>query len=382
MLFGICGLGIWGAMLSLSHLSLPTGLGLEEIASLTDGPLPSFFSTVSLLLASQLSFLILWYRSRARKDFMGRYRIWGWAGAFLTVTCLCNATGLHRPAGELLAERWPINCWRPEVMYWLTPFAIGHLTLFRLMSREMRHSRTSLVLWNLSFLLGIAAAGMNLGGEMLFSTHWQTTAVIGVTTLWQLAQAMTFLVHARFVVHVTNEAGPKQISLKARSWSWLSRAGKSAPKRRKKAAKATEPAVEKKPKVSRTKAKPAEETAQPAKDKPSPVRTPLQAKEGSEDADQKSGRWPWSRKKRVLGKTVRMDQESAVPKPHITVKAKGNAAANASEKLSEAAAAPKANGSVRNEDGQDDGEDSDQMDTRKLSRKERRKLRRQKQTAR
>lgn len=212
---GFAGLLVWSGILWLGLADWPARQGLGDLVSL-QGPLPRFFSTLALLATAQLSFLILWHRSRSRKDFMGRYRIWGWAGAFWGITCISVATDIHLPAARLACRLWPVNCWHPETMYWLAPLATGVLSLYRLLGREMRHSRASSVAWNVAFGLGVLAGAMQFGLGNGLPARWRIATAVGLTMLWHFSLALTFLLHARFVTHVTNEAAPKVPSLSYR----------------------------------------------------------------------------------------------------------------------------------------------------------------------
>lgn len=205
--FGISGLLFWVTIIWLG-LSNWEGSRFEA-----NRPTPEiafqFLSVVGLLFASQLSFVIWWYRSRSRKDFNGRYRIWAWAGCLWGCSCLAVGLNLHVWLGNLASQRWPIHVWRPEVLYWLVPYAVLVLAVQKLLWLDMRQSRSSSWLWGLSLGVGVLAAGGQLGLEIPLNARFQAVLGEGLAALWQLMMAWTFLNHARFVVHVTNEAAPK-----------------------------------------------------------------------------------------------------------------------------------------------------------------------------
>ncbi len=211
-ILAVCGLCVWGMVLWLGLARWPEEVGLGAAFGLRTGRLASFFSTACLFVAAQFSVAILWYRSRCRKDFMGRYRVWAWIAALWLVLSLCNATGIHVPITRLLIDSYPIGCWRPEVLYWLAPTAVGVLACHQLLLREVRQSRASFWFMNGSFALGCLAGIAQLAGDLWIeepALHAVTTAA---AMLWHLSIAVATLVHARFVVHVTNEAPPKRLN--------------------------------------------------------------------------------------------------------------------------------------------------------------------------
>jgi hypothetical protein len=224
-LAGIAFLGIclWLTVLILGLMKDVPDAQVRELVQLQGGPLLRFFSTVALLLASQLSFLIYYYRSRSRKDFMGRYRIWVWAGTFWGLACLFLATGIHHPIAKTLSLQWPLPYWRSEVSYWMAPFGVGLLAVYQMVACDVRQCRISRLAWGLAFVLALAAGGLHLGLEILLPMEYRVAVVAGVTTFWHLFLVITLLIHARFVAHVTNEAGPRSFSVWSLAGRWFGR---------------------------------------------------------------------------------------------------------------------------------------------------------------
>lgn len=301
LLFGLGTGSLW-----LGHSEYSRLPGLEPILNLRDGRLPRFFGTLTLLLAAELSFVILWYRARSRKDFSGRYRLWGWAGCFWGIVCLSATTQVHLPLANILLHRWPVQCWRPETMFWLTPLAVGYLAVYHLLLLEMRHCRCSRILWMATFWWGLLAAGVQLGLEMFIPEATRMTVVTGITLLWQFLVSLTLLIHARFVVHVTNEAAPREPGWISRTcrllYSWASvRAARMQARRNAR--------IEQR----RKKASPSQSANESTESRP--VRKGTTASEQSRSspkpvkAKRKSGR-------RVLGKTIRVDEAQAIARPH------------------------------------------------------------------
>lgn len=218
--YAVLGLLAWGGLVWLNWREGQSA-ELLNLVSPEHSSAFQFFSVLCLILSSQLAFMIWWYRSRSRKDFGGRYRIWGWAGCFWGMTCVSVGMGLHRSVAALAYARWPVHSWRPELLYWFVPFAIGVLALHQLISQEMRHSRISRLLWNTTLVWGVFAASLQFGLTYLFRENLRALISVGVASLWHFLISYTFLYHARFVVHVTNEAAPRGVSwfvrLKVRS---------------------------------------------------------------------------------------------------------------------------------------------------------------------
>lgn len=218
---GFLGLAAWGAIIWLSLSSFAEEMGVSQLASLTEGSIPRYFSTVALLLTAQLSLLIYWHRSRSRKDFLGRYRVWGWAGLFWCLICLAQTTQCHRGLIDSLNARYAIQCWRAEHLCWFIPLATCLLALYRLVGRDINPSRASSLAWNASFCIGLVVAGMYFGLDLLLPVSWRAAATVAVSMLWQFSLAFFCLIHARYVTHVNNEAGGKRISMRSRFSRWL-----------------------------------------------------------------------------------------------------------------------------------------------------------------
>ncbi|MBT5018458.1 hypothetical protein OAF42_03855 [Planctomicrobium sp.] len=208
-LYGCGGISAWIFLLWV-NLNLPLSSGLREVFSPQAGTAFRLFSIFSLFVTSQLCFAIWWYRSRSRKDFGGRYRIWAWAGCFWSLTCLILGLGLHEPLAKFAYQTWPIYTWKPELLYWFVPFSIGVLALHQLISLDMRHSRSSRTLWNSTFICGCLTAGSLFGGDIVVRESLRPLLNAGLFSVWHFMISFTLLFHARFVVHVTNEAAPRQ----------------------------------------------------------------------------------------------------------------------------------------------------------------------------
>lgn len=218
---GFCGVVVWAFVVWLSQSAFARDLGLGEIASLNGGALPRYFSTISLLVTSQLTLLIYWHRSRSRMDFRGRYRVWGWIGLFWCLICLAHALQWHHPVLNWVEDHFQIRCWRGPELIWLVPLSIGVLTVHRLAAREANPFLPSSIAWTCAFVLSLIVGGMHLGLELFLPPDWQAPWRASITMLWHLSLAIFSLIHAYYVTHVTNEFGFKRLTIRSRTGRWI-----------------------------------------------------------------------------------------------------------------------------------------------------------------
>ncbi|WP_437191815.1 hypothetical protein [Planctomicrobium sp. SH527] len=213
----------WGFLIWTGTTNWSENANLQELANLKSGASVRYFSVLQLLLTAQLSLLIYWYRSMSRKDFMGRYRIWGWAGLFWAAVCLATATNTNFSDIRSLLTRMHLDAWRPDVTCWLLPLSIGVVAIYRVLRREVRQSRPSLIAWEISFALGIFAASLHLGLDSLIPKPARLAVTTAAGTLWQVSLVISCLIHARFVVHISNESPPRHPSRGTMAIRWANR---------------------------------------------------------------------------------------------------------------------------------------------------------------
>jgi hypothetical protein len=345
LLFGLGSGSLW-----LGHSEFSRIPGFEPILNLENGRLPRFFGTLTLLLAAELSFVILWYRARSRKDFSGRYRLWGWAGCFFGIMCLSATTGLHVPLAEILLARWPVECWRAETVFWLTPMAIGFLAVSHLLLLEMRHARWSRMFWIITFWWGLLTAGMQLGLEMFVPEPVRITVTTGMTLFWQFLITLTLLTHARFVVHVTNEPAPREPGWLRRMWGLLY-AGASTLAARRQDRRAARNEKRKK-QITESRPKGDSSGSSPAGNR--------SRSRGKDRSPSDSGKSKTKTGRRVLGKSIRVDAAQSSPRPHVLPEEPAERAAG---------------------DCVGEAESGESQQQRRLSKKERRRLRKERQNA-
>jgi hypothetical protein len=157
-------------------------------------------------MAAQLSYVVLWHRSRSRKDFGGRYKVWFWVVPVLLLFALCAATDAHWHAGRAVQARWPLDIRDMDALVWIIPAGIVVLALTRLLQIEMRGSRISVGgLW-LSTLSAAVVAGLTLTGHLLSSPEAVRTASAVAVNLWPFALFLSLWHYTWRVIHVTAEA--------------------------------------------------------------------------------------------------------------------------------------------------------------------------------
>ncbi len=200
--------GCWVGLLYVGDLAEQTDFGLKGILGIRSGRLVNFFSTIMLLWAGQLALLIYWFRRKSRNDYHGRYRMWLWVGVTLQFLLAVVATQAHIPFSRYMQQMWPMGLPRYDLLSWLLPTATICLALFQILGMELRHSPCSRVLLWIAGISGLIAA-MSLFGGSLLSERLRDLVQVGSATLAQLGLATSLLMHARYVIHVSNEA-PRQ----------------------------------------------------------------------------------------------------------------------------------------------------------------------------
>jgi hypothetical protein len=194
----------WGGMIYLGDLAERTDFGLRDILGLRSGRVTNFFSTLMLLWAGQLSLLIYWYRRKSRNDFAGRYRMWLWIGGMLQFFLVVTATGAHRPFSLYMQRMWPLDIPLYSLLCWLVPVATLALAMYRLLRIELKRHRSGKFLLRVAGLSATVAAATLIVGPLL-PVRLRDLLEIGSATLAHLALATALLMHARYVVHISNE---------------------------------------------------------------------------------------------------------------------------------------------------------------------------------
>ena len=203
---GVIGVGIW---LDLNQLD-----PWRDIFGLQSGRLLRFFNTTAFLTCSQLSFLILWRRSRSRKDFSGRYRVWFWVGAVCSLFCVATVTRFHERWSSQLTAGTDLVWVDAGVISWMMPATTMLLSAIHLMRRDMPFRSVSRQWVRASRILAVIAGVNLLIGSLVWPVQWATPIGEALCALWPAVFASSLLIHARFVTYVTNEASREPVQLR------------------------------------------------------------------------------------------------------------------------------------------------------------------------
>lgn len=267
---GIVSLLAWGAVLLIGDSADRSATGLEMVVGLQAGKLTAFFSTVMLLAAGQLSFISLWYRSRSRKDFNGSYKLWFWTAVTWLTLSAFQGTGAHWSLADAVLAGRPVAIWNGRMMIWLVPAAIVAVALYRLLRREMRDCGESLWTLRLSAFTAAAATTAMLFGPFVFGARAQLLAEAGLGSLCHLLLAFAMLLHARHVIHTSNEPPQSELPRFRLRWPRLTLAGlrrSRAPSGKKISDAATPKSSRRQKAASKTKRKPASERSRATAEK-------------------------------------------------------------------------------------------------------------------
>ena len=178
----------------------------RDILGLQSGRLLRFWNSTALLTCSQLSFLILWRRSRSRKDFSGRYRVWFWVGAVCSIFCVATVTRLHERWSNAVAGESNLVWLEAETVCWMVPATTLLLSAIHLMRRDMPLRSASRQWVRASRFLAVTAGLNLLVGSLVWPKAWVLPISEALCSLWPTVFASSLLIHARFVTYVTNEA--------------------------------------------------------------------------------------------------------------------------------------------------------------------------------
>ena len=159
----------------------------RDIFGLQSGRFLRFWNSTVLLTCSQLSFLILWRRSRSRKDFSGQYRVWFWVGAVCSIYCVATVTRFHERWSSALASGSNLVWVDAETVSWMVPATTLLLSAIHLMRRDMPLRSTSRQWVRVSRILAVMA-GLNL---LMGSLVWPKAWALPITPLFQTASTPT-----------------------------------------------------------------------------------------------------------------------------------------------------------------------------------------------
>lgn len=211
------GLMIAGALLSwiaivgggawLDHQQLEPWQG---ILGLQAGRLLRFYTSVSLLTCAQLSYLILWRRSRSRKDFAGRYRVWFWIGAVCSTFCVASVTRFHENWAYQLTSGLQMAWIDTTVLCWMVPATTMLLAAMHLLRRDLPFRSASSYWIQAGRGLAIASGIGLVMGSLILPDAWVAPVQAALGALWPTVLGCGLLTYARYVTYISNEAEREQ----------------------------------------------------------------------------------------------------------------------------------------------------------------------------
>lgn len=190
----------------------------QGIFGLQAGRLLRFYTTVSLLACAQLSYLILWRRSRSRKDFAGRYRVWFWIGAVCSIFCVASVTRFHEAWAFRMTAGLHAAWIDAPVLCWMVPATTMLITAIHLLRRDLP-ARSASIRWiQTGRWLAVVSGMTTLLGSLLLPSNWVAPVQGALGALWPTVLGCGLLTYARYVTYVTNEAGLEKSSVRKSRW--------------------------------------------------------------------------------------------------------------------------------------------------------------------
>ncbi len=180
--------------------------GLGRLFSLRSGTVIPFVSSLMLIVAAQLSLLTFWVRSRSTKDFNGRYKLWLWmTGGWLTAAFIIG-TDAHIAWFETYTSLWDFNFWNSDVLCWMAPMFGAGIVLLAFLHREMRGCPLSLSLTWLAAMAWVTAGLQKIDIHLVeVPAKYAEVFTAGLQFGGVALAFLSMLIHARYVVYVTNE---------------------------------------------------------------------------------------------------------------------------------------------------------------------------------
>ncbi len=89
-----------------------------------EGSLATWFSTITLFLASLTALLVYWVRGHREDDYHGRYRIWLWAALTWLLMSIDEASSLHEGFKELMVLATGTRLYGDGSLWWVMPYAV------------------------------------------------------------------------------------------------------------------------------------------------------------------------------------------------------------------------------------------------------------------
>lgn len=187
-----------GEWISRNHAAADASFGPH-------GLLIRALTAVYFLFGAQLAAAIQWYRTRSRKDFNGRYKVWHFVVPALLTFGFCVATDAHRVLVDWAQARWQIDGAHAATLLWMVPAGAVLLAMIRLLQTEMRGTAGAAPCLWIATIAAIINAAVLLEAPLPIDD-----AVLGIAgrssaLLWPLGLLLSLMLYARRVIYITNE---------------------------------------------------------------------------------------------------------------------------------------------------------------------------------
>jgi hypothetical protein len=202
--------GVLSASVHSEELSRTLGADLTGLLIAQSGTLRGWWITLSLLFQAQLALVIFWVRSQSLRDFEGRYHLWTRVAAAAVLWSCCASTSAHVLAGELVSRGLRGTLGLSTEAGWILPAAGLAALLTWGLHREMTACRGSDVALWLAGVCGAVFAVLTLNPSVLPSQWGAARGLIldGLTMSGIWLVCVSFLIHARYVIHLSAEPVP------------------------------------------------------------------------------------------------------------------------------------------------------------------------------
>lgn len=278
------------------------GPGWQRLFPVSGGGLVRLFEAGLLILSGQLAWLVWWLRARSLRDFDGQYHVWLWASVAVMFTGLGWLGGWHWAWSETFCWLSTTDFPQRAVLCWLLPGTLAGGVIWKKLRADMRDCQSSSVLF---WMVGVCFLGACAFRLRLDHAPWPETTRQLVGSSLQMLTCVgvfaAFLVHARFVLHVSLEAPAARPSILSKMRERILVAVKKLPKPRFSLAWISLPKFPKRSKSASTKAKPTRRDKKAKTEKTVAETSPSQ----SEPSSSEEGTQPESSSKPVAPKTSR-----------------------------------------------------------------------------
>lgn len=162
-------------------------------------------AAVYFLFGAQLAGAIQWYRTRSRKDFNARYKVWHFVVPALLAFGFCAATDAHRVFAAWAQSHWQISGEHAPILLWMIPAGTLLLAMVRLLQTEMRGTAGAVVCLWIATIAAVVNAAVLLDAPLPIDETILGIAGRSSALLWPLGLLLSLMLYARRVIYITNE---------------------------------------------------------------------------------------------------------------------------------------------------------------------------------